>query len=100
MRQLFDVKEDEVALYPDGKDSDAGAIRRVGDAGVEVEGPGMPGADDGLPFDPTLAERALAMRTEVIERAEFAVDAGEADGQALHVGLEELAFAWRLIGGA
>lgn len=91
LRSSGEFDEDVVVFDLYGEDGDVFVRRVLGEAGFEMEDPGVPGTDDGVALDPSLAERTLAVGAEVVEGGEFAVEVGEADADALGLGFDYFA---------
>lgn len=68
------LDEDRFGFDAHRKDIDPGVLGRVREAGVNIEGPRVPGAENRFTLDPSLAEGTGAVRAEVIEGVEVAIE--------------------------
>jgi len=80
------MDQDVFSFDSEGEDCDALVWRELCFASLHMKGPGVPGADDTILFDPTLTQRPVTMRTHVIERGELSTDIRQAHGYAFSLG--------------
>jgi hypothetical protein len=66
-RDLYNLHKNVIALDANGECVDTLIRWILRDAGLYVEHPGVPGADDQLTFEPTLTEWPTTMRADVID---------------------------------
>ena len=72
------------------------ALAALGDTGFGLDLPSMPGTDDSRACNISRAERPSLVRTNIVERAVFAVHIGDADVAAIHRKLLSGAGVWEL----
>ena len=100
LRGRGDVDEDEVIFDAKRVDGYGRVFRGLGDASVKIEGPGVPGAEDGIAFDPAFCKGSLAMGTDIVERVKLPMQAGETDGCTCGVEFRDGAFGGAIADGA
>jgi hypothetical protein len=76
---LIDLDKNVISLAAEWIRGNGTFFRRVRDACVEIESPGVPRANNRFSFNPALAQWTLSVGTDVAYREEFSVEVGEAD---------------------
>ncbi|GGH10375.1 hypothetical protein GCM10011586_28700 [Silvibacterium dinghuense] len=76
--------------------TDASERGVFGGAALEIEGPGMPRADDVAILDDALTKRTATMRTDVVDSVDFTIRVGDAQCAGAANGFASLSFGREL----